>query len=101
MTEQWDDDIAALDLTDIEKNGLQMFRNYSGAFDKHQQKLLVVELNRTKWDISPLSEVITLLVNEEPRTLPIISCAFADDQLKAMYQREISEGVPGGHSFIV
>jgi len=35
MGMDWDPDIAALKLSDVEKDGLQVHRNYSRAFEKH------------------------------------------------------------------
>jgi len=40
MGMDWDPDIAALKLSDVEKNGLQVHRNYSRAFEKHRNKRL-------------------------------------------------------------
>lgn len=96
MSEFLDRDIAAMKLSDEEKNGLQVYRNYSKAFDKYRAKEFAESLQTNEHALADLTEVLKLIANEEPRTLPVIACAFADDQLKEMFRREIPEAVPGG-----
>ena len=96
MADSWDLDIAALNLTDVEKNGLQVFRNYTKAFEKSAAARFVSESNSVQYDTSKLDGVLSLLVEEDVRFLPVIACSFADEQLEGMFKREIPSGVPGG-----
>ena len=98
MTDSWDPDIAALSLTDVEKNGLQVFRNYTSAFEKSAAERFVSESNRTDYDSSKLNGILSLIVVEDVRFLPVIACSFSDEQLEGMFKREIPSGVPGGRS---
>lgn len=92
----WDADISALNLTPEEKNGLQVFRNYSAAFDRRRAAQFIENLDAQPIDISDLERVVGHVLNEESRMLPVIACAFADETLLAMLKREIPGGVPGG-----
>jgi hypothetical protein len=96
MQSQHDPDIAAMNLSEIEKNGLQVYRNYSVAFEKHRAESFCASLVINEKAVSELVEVLGLIASEEPRALPVIACAYADDQLKEMFRREIPDGVPGG-----
>lgn len=96
MTISFEPDIAALTLSDVEKNGLQVFRNFSKVFDTHRAKVFTESALTDETRVQKLIEVLVLVACEEQRTLPVIACAFADDQLKEMFHREISDGVPGG-----
>ncbi|RDS79634.1 hypothetical protein DWU98_16320 [Dyella monticola] len=98
MTDFWDSDIAAMNLSDGEKNGLQVFRNYSAAFEAHQARELVNEMNALNSPIEELKKLLSLLVSESPLSLAVIACAYADDQLKEMFKREMPEGIPGGRN---
>lgn len=98
MADSWDPDIAALNLTDGEKNGLQVFRNYTRAFEKSAAERFVNESNSTEFDTSKLNGILDLIVAEDVRFLPVIACSFSDEQLEVMFKREIPSGVPGGRS---
>lgn len=96
MPDFHDPDIAAMELSDVEKNGLQVFRNYSRAFELDRAKRFAESVEENPQALADLSAILKLIAEEEPRTLPVIACAFADDQLKEMFRREIPDGVPGG-----
>jgi len=98
MLDTHDPDIAAMKLSDVEKNGLQVYRNYSRAFEQDRAKRFAESVSANPQALADLSTILKLVVKEEPRTLPVIACAYADDQLKEMFRREIPEGVPGGRS---
>jgi len=98
MADSWDADIAALNLTDVEKNGLQVFRNYTRAFEKSAAERFVSESNHVEYDTSRLDGILKLIVGEDVRFLPVIGCSFSDEQLEEMFRREIPIGVPGGRS---
>jgi hypothetical protein len=98
MTEFWDEDIAALNLGDDEKNGLQVFRNYQKAFDKNASELFIKEIDSVSFDLSPLENILDLIGKDDFRFLPVFFCSFADERLEIMLKREIPESVPGGRS---
>lgn len=98
MTFHLDSDIAAMNLSEAEKTGLQLYRNYSRTFDVRRAKGFLEEFRIDPSIVSNLTNVLQLVATEEARTLPVIACAYADDQLKEMFRREIPEGVPGGRS---
>ena len=98
MVDSWDSDIAALSLTDIEKNGLQVFRNYTRAFEMRAAERFVSESNSAEYDTSKLNGILNLILAEDVRFLPVIACSFSDEQLEEMFKREIPSGVPGGRS---
>ena len=92
----WDADIANLDLTEGEKDGLQVYRNYSRSFTDAREKQFARGVDHAPTDTSQLEEVLSLIVSEDIRFVPVIACAFADDDLKLMFQRFLPDGVPGG-----
>ena len=76
MTEFHDKDIASLDLSDTDKNGLQVFRNYQKAFEKKSIELFVTESDILKFDIHILSDFLDLIVKVDIRFLPVIACSL-------------------------
>ncbi|QXG41342.1 hypothetical protein [Pseudomonas viridiflava] len=101
MKNSLDTDLATMKLTDEEKWGLQVYRNYSKAFGEHRVKMFVEQASPFEAEVMLFAQVAALLVTEEPRAIPVIAAAYADDRLKDMFQREISEGVPGGRSALM
>lgn len=93
---EWDEDIAALDMSDVEKNGLQVYRNYTKVFEREQAKKFAAEVNSECHDVSRLEKVCDAVAFDDERLIPVIACAFADEALDEMYKREIPKGVPGG-----
>lgn len=89
----WDDDIAALDMSDVEKNGLQVYRNYTKAFEREQAKNFAAEVNSETHDVSRLRKVCNAIASDDERLIPIIACAFADEALDEIYKRD-TEGHP-------
>lgn len=98
MADSWDTDIAALNLSDGEKNGLQVFRNYTRAFEKSAAENFVRESNSVNYDMGQLDGILNLIAVEDVRFLPVIACSFSDEQLEEMFKREIPNDVPGGRS---
>nr|WP_306264663.1 hypothetical protein [Pararhizobium sp. IMCC3301] len=93
---RFDPDIAAMDLGYHEKAGLQVYRNYTQSFDKRAIELFVATLNGLPFDTADLECFTSLLVTEEARFLPIITCAFADDLLLSAFKHALPDYVPGG-----
>jgi hypothetical protein len=98
MADFWDADIAALALSEGEKNGLQVFRNYTKTFEKSAAEHFIIESNSVNYDTAPLDGILKLIVVEDVRFLPVIACSFSDEQLEELFIREIPNGVPGGRS---
>lgn len=95
---QWDLDIAAMQLSDVEKNGLQVYRNYTRAFEQRRNKEFSKEANNSPNDVGSLRRIHELILSEDPRFLAVIVCSFIDEHLDEMFRREIPEDVPGGRS---
>lgn len=98
MSDFWDKDIAAMDLSELERNGLQIFRNYQRAFEAHAEKKFSSEIDAAPFDEQPIKRILSLIASEDPRFLPVIVCAYVDDLLKTMFRTEVPDKVPGGAS---
>lgn len=100
MPEEWDNDIASMKLSDVEKNGLQVYRNYQRAFATQAEKTFAAEVDAdtASLDLTALERVMNHLAIEDARFLPVIMCTFVDDLLKAMFKSELPDGIPGGKS---
>jgi hypothetical protein len=96
QTDSWDADIAAMNLTDPEKNGLQVYRNYTRAFEKNRQEQFAAGVDAIPLDVSELRRAMNLLMREDIRFVPVIACAFADEDLKSMFQLFLPGDIPGG-----
>ena len=94
----WDKDIANLDMSEEEKNGLQVFRDYKPSFDDHAEKSFTEEIDGESFDVEHLERGLGLMTDEDARFLPVIACAYADDLLEAMFKAEMPDDVPGGKS---
>lgn len=98
MPDFHDPDIESMLLSEGEKDGLQIYRNYSRAIELDPARRFAESVQPNPQALADLSAILKLIAEEEPRTLPVIACAYADDQLKEMFRREIPDGVPGGRS---
>jgi hypothetical protein len=98
MSETWDPDISVMALSAVEKNGLQVFRNYSKAFEAKRVSDFVAGCDAKELSVADLEVLLGHIGTEEARTLPVIACAYADDQLKSMYGRELPSDLIGGRS---
>jgi hypothetical protein len=97
----FDTDIEAMSLSVEEKNGLQIHRNYSRSFEKKKVEEFALSVVPPPGVLADCQKVLKLMFSEEPRTLPVIACAFADDQLKEMFRRHIPKDVPGGPAVLL
>jgi DNA-binding MltR family transcriptional regulator len=96
-TDWVDSDIEALtQLGYGEKAGLQIYRNYTEAFEKHSIKEFIKLIDAEPIDLTDLTKLTELIVSEDVRFLPVIVCAFADDLLRDVFKRVLPEGIPGG-----
>lgn len=101
MSNTLDPDIAAMKLSDGEKWGLQVYRNYSRAFGEHRVQEFVEQASLFEAEVKVFEQVAALVVSEEARVIPVIAAAYADDRLEEMFKREIPDGVPGGRSALM
>lgn len=98
MKQAFDADLAAMNLSEGEKWGLQVYRNYSRAFGDHRVKEFVDQASPFEADVNLYEQVCRLVVSEEPRIVPVIASSYADDRLAEMFKREVPDDVPGGRS---
>lgn len=97
--EEWlDADIRALDLSYVEKSGLQVYRNYSNSFEREAIRRFRQAIEKEKADVSRLEKLLHLLSTEDIRFIPVIFCGYADELLESTLKRIVPEGVPGGRS---
>jgi hypothetical protein len=87
-----------MNLSYAEKSGLQIYRNYTQSFEKHNIKRFKDALNRENYDFSAFVQLTHLLVHEDIRFTPVILCGYADDVLKLVFMDILPEDVPGGRS---
>ena len=98
MTSYFDKDIENLELSENEKNGLQIYRNHTRHFTEQRQKEFAAYINTKPFDPATLEKMLQKILQEDARFLPVIACAFADDELKDLFAGAIRPGVPGGKS---
>ncbi len=87
-----------MNLTYAEKSGLQIFRNYTRAFENHNIKIFRSSINNEKCNFDDLEKVTLLLVSEDIRFAPIILCGYADSVLKRAFMQALPNDVPGGRN---
>jgi hypothetical protein len=96
----WDPDIASLELSDVEKNGLQVFRNYQRSFRERAEKQLASEIDSQPVSLTDLTTVVGHISKEDLRAVPVVACAFADDRLRAVFEEVVPQKIIGGRSNI-
>lgn len=101
MNKPLDPDIISMNLSDGEKWGLQVYRNYSRSFGEHRVKNFVEQTSLFEEDAQLFEKISMMMVYEEARNIPVIVAAYTDDRLKDMFKREILVGVPGGRSALM
>ena len=97
----WDEDIAKLELSDPEKDGLQLHRNYFLSFNNAREQKFATEVDLIWPDTARLGEVLTLICKENVKFVPVIACAFADEELAALFKVYLPDGVPGGKKAMI
>lgn len=76
MNSTLDLDIAAMNLSDGEKWGLQVYRNYSRAFGEHRVKEFVEQASPFEAEVKLFEQIAALVVSEEARVVPVIAAAY-------------------------
>lgn len=100
-TTDWDEDIAELNLSDVEKNGLQVYRNYVRAFTQKKIEDFVVEIDQEAFSLEEFTNVAEHIVLEDTRFLPILACSYADDVLRDMYMQIIPRNIDNGRKSLI
>jgi len=99
MGDDWTNtEIDALHLSEEEKAGLQVYRNYTKAFERYAIDVFVQELDKEDLDLTACKRVVRWITTEEPRVVPIVACAFADEVLRQVLEGIAPEDVPGGRA---
>jgi hypothetical protein len=101
MSDTLDPDIAVMKLSDEEKWGLQIYRNYSTKFGEYRAKLFIEQASSFGEDVELFRQVTTLVTSEKPAVIAVVASSYADDRLKEMFKRDIPEGIPGGRSALL
>jgi hypothetical protein len=87
----WDPDIAAMNLSDWEKNGLQTFRNYTRQFSKHRFRSVEAEVQKLNFDMDAFTADIRFLEHADLKDSILAACSIADNLLLDMYKRDRRE----------
>ncbi|MEQ8250288.1 MAG: hypothetical protein RIB41_03540 [Oceanibaculum nanhaiense] len=97
--ESWlDKDISSLDLSYIEKSGLQVYRNYQSSFEKHRINEFIDSVNNENYNLDELKNIIEYISSGEILMVPVFSCSFSDGIIKSSLIESFPEGIPGGKS---
>jgi hypothetical protein len=86
-------------MTDPEENTpyMRAFR----AYEKDRQDEFAAGLDAKAFDVSDLSRAMSQFVREDIRFVPVIACAFADDELKKMFKQFLPDNIPGGKQSMI
>jgi DNA-binding MltR family transcriptional regulator len=98
MSKFWDTDIEEINISDLEKNGIQVYRNYASAIERWREKEFAKRHNETKNEFTSLCGVLDIICFDDKRIVPIVFSSFCDAALKDMFERHVPQGVPGGKS---
>jgi len=93
---EFDADIDAMDLDVLDKFKLQLYRTYTKAFETHAIERFVKEFDEESHDVDSFNKIVELVIKEDPRFIPVITCAFADELLTSTFKNILPDGIPGG-----
>lgn len=82
----WDLDIAAMNLTYVEKNGLQIYRNYQNSFQLFKIGEFRKSMEVSDDNVQNLETILDLLASDDLRICVIALCAFAEEMLSEAIQ---------------
>lgn len=86
-----DHDIEALDLSEIEKSGLQVYRNYTKAFQKKRAEHVAEEAARLEFNFPRFEAHLDEIMRASLEHAVLAAVAMADELLGEMYRRERRE----------
>ena len=88
MIKNMDNDIAALKLDDVEKTAMQVYRNYTKAFQRRRAELIDEETSQLNFDYDHFELELSQLENSSIENSILGCIAIADELLKAMFLRD-------------
>ena len=68
------------------------------AYEKERQDQFATGIDAIPIDVTDLRRAMSQLVREDIRFVPVIACAFADDELERMFKQFLPDDIPGGKS---
>jgi hypothetical protein len=77
-------------------DGHKSYQDYYNAYMKQRQIEFATGVDAIPIDVSELRRAMSLLVREDIRFVPVIACAFADEELEAMFKKFLPNDIPGG-----
>ncbi len=89
--QDWDPDIAELDLDDFEKNGLQQYRNYTRAFQRKRAERIGEDADLVEFDLATFETDLEAIASSGASGAVLSGIAIADDLLLDMFKREKRE----------
>jgi hypothetical protein len=72
------------------------YQAYWRAYQNERQEQFATGVDAVPLDVSELRRAMSLLVREDIRFVPVIACAFADEELEAMFKKFLPDDIPGG-----
>jgi hypothetical protein len=85
-----------MSLNGVEKNGLQMYRDYQRSFEDHAEKMFAQEVDGEPYATRDLEIVLAHVVGEDARFVPVVACAYADELLRTLFVSVVPKGFHGG-----
>src|SRR5581483_11995962 len=61
-----------------------------------RQEEFAAEVDAAPLDVSELRRPMNQIAREDIRFVPVIACAFADDELEKMFKQFLPDNIPGG-----
>jgi hypothetical protein len=68
------------------------------AYEKERQAQFATGIDTIPIDVSDLRRAMSQLMREDLRFVPVITCAFADNELERMFKQFLPDDIPGGKS---
>lgn len=91
----FDKDIADLNLSEVEKNGLHVFRNYKRAFERHAEQQYAKSIDEIPRDFDALRSVLSIIENDDLRYSFVIFSSYADNLLGCMFSSQLRSSGAG------
>lgn len=66
------------------------------AYEKERQQQFATGIDAIPIDVTDLRRAMSLIAREDIRFVPVIACAFADEELTGMYKQFLPDDIPGG-----
>lgn len=66
------------------------------AYEKERQEQFATGIDAIPIDVKDLQRAMHLIAREDIRFVPVIACAFADEELSGMFKQFLPDDIPGG-----